>query len=103
MSSPIDTNAIKNANLGSWHAELLASHNGVNLKYRVMRDTSANFHVHHEWPECFFVISGHVTIDTENASHTLGPGQFFRVEQGVSHRARVEGEATLLVFDANAP
>lgn len=81
----------------------MASHNGVNLKFRVMRGTTADFHVHPNSPECFFVLSGTVNIDIESDSVTLSAGQFFEVPAGKSHRSRVEGEATLLVFDGLAP
>lgn len=98
--APLDTR-----NLGaseSWFSEVLASVAGANLRYRVMRDTAKAFHVHEQSPECFFVLSGLVHIDTEDGSVCLSPGQFFQVRPGLRHRARVDGEATLLVFDALA-
>ena len=64
-----------------------------------MRDSVASFHSHPDTPECFFVLTGMVQVDTEHGSVVLEPGHFYKVEPGVSHRARVEGEATLLVFD----
>jgi mannose-6-phosphate isomerase-like protein (cupin superfamily) len=103
MNQVIDTNEVKLAHSESWFAMPLTVHNGVALRYRVIRDTSANFHTHEQTPECFFVLTGEVSIDTEEGSVSLSPGQFFRVKPGVSHRARVVGEATLLVFDAIEP
>jgi mannose-6-phosphate isomerase-like protein (cupin superfamily) len=103
MRMPIDTNEIPLAHRASWFAQTLISHNGVNLKFRVMRETCAEFHVHASSPECFFVVSGSVTIDTESNSVTLGPGQFLEVPAGTRHRSRVEGEATVLVLDGLAP
>ena len=97
--SALDTNPIQAAHPESWFAQKLTTIDGVNLKYRVMRDTTAYFHVHDESPECFFVLSGEVVMDTETGSVTLGPGMFYRVEPGISHRSRVTGEATLLVLD----
>ncbi len=47
--APFDTN-----NLGaseSWFSKVLASIAGTNLRYRVMRDTAAAFHVHEQSPE----------------------------------------------------
>ena len=96
--APFDTN-----NLGaseSWFSKVLASIAGTNLRYRVMRDTAAAFHVHEQSPKCFFVLSGLVYIDTEEGSVCLSPGQFCQVRPGLRRRARVEGEATLPVFDA---
>ena len=100
MKSIIDTNSIKAGYHGPWLAERLAACNGVNLKFRVMRGTTAEFHTHEQSPECFFVLSGCVHIDTEFGTATLNPGQFFEVAPGVRHRSRVEGEATVLVFDS---
>jgi mannose-6-phosphate isomerase-like protein (cupin superfamily) len=96
----LDTTRLGRESPGAWFAQELASLNGVRLRFRVMRDTAAGFHVHETSPECFFVLSGSVTIDTEHGSCVLEPGQFYRVAPGVSHRARVDGEATLLVLDA---
>ena len=99
MSELIDTRAITSSHNESWYAEELAEMSGVHLRFRVMRDTSAEFHRHVEGPECFFVLSGEVQLDTEHGSVTLQPGQFFKVAKSVSHRTRVRGEATLLVVD----
>lgn len=99
MSELIDTRAITSSHNESWYAEELAEMSGVHLRFRVMRDTSAEFHRHVEGPECFFVLSGEVQVDTELGSVTLLPGQFFKVDTSVSHRTRVKGEATLLVVD----
>ena len=102
-AAAFDTNEIARTHLESWFAQTLASHNGVNLKFRVMRGTAADFHVHPNSPECFFVLSGTVHIDTKSNSVSLSPGHFFEVRAGVKHRSRVDGEATLLVFDGLAP
>ena len=99
MNPLIDTTEIAAKATEAWHSETLATVNGVNLRFRVMRDTQAQLHTHEDSPECFFVLTGQITIDTTAGSQTVGPGQFFRVEAGVSHRARVTGQAQLLVLD----
>ena len=83
-AAALDTNEIPRTHPESWFAQTLASHNGVNLKFRVMRGTAADFHVHPNSPECFFVLSGKVHIDTESNSVTLSAGQFFEDERVLS-------------------
>jgi mannose-6-phosphate isomerase-like protein (cupin superfamily) len=102
MSTPValDTSTLDASE--SWFSKVLASVAGANLRYRVMRDTARPFHVHEQSPECFFVLTGLVHIDTEDGCVSLSAGQFYQVRPGLKHRARVEGEATLLVFDALA-
>jgi mannose-6-phosphate isomerase-like protein (cupin superfamily) len=95
----IDTSDFKSSHQEAWFGQKLASFGGASLRYRVMRDTCAQFHVHENCPEGFFVPSGVVHIDTEAGTVSLAPGQFFEVQPGLRHRARVEGGATLLVFD----
>ena len=102
-NAAVDTTKIPREHLEPWFAQTLASHNGANLKFRVMRGTTADFHVHPDSPECFFVLSGTVHIDTDSGSVALSAGQFFEVPAGLQHRSRVDGEATVLVFDGLAP
>jgi mannose-6-phosphate isomerase-like protein (cupin superfamily) len=99
-SQKISTSALYAANNSAWFTSTLASIGGSNLRYRVMRNMSAQFHTHENTPEGFFVLSGQVSIDTEFGSVSLDPGDFFEIKPGINHRARVVGEATLLVFDA---
>jgi len=101
MQPPVDTLEIQRNHPENWFAQRLTSHNGVNLKFRVMRGTVGDFHEHTS-SECFFVLTGTVMIDLDSESVALAPGQFFEVPAGVRHRSRVSGEATLLVFDALA-
>lgn len=99
MTLPIDTNQIPLSHTENWYAQTLATIGGVNLRFRVMRDSAAKFHCHLETPECFFVLTGTVQIETETDSIVLTPGHFYEIKAGISHRAKVEGQATLIVFD----
>ncbi len=102
MTAPINTNEILASVSERWYAEKLTSQSGVNLKYRVMRDTCADFHVHEDWSECFFVLTGCVFLDTQEATYILESGPFFEVPAGISHRSRVVGDANVLVLDQGA-
>lgn len=97
--SPIVLQTLNAASNTRWFSHTLISQGGANLRYRAMRDTCAPFH-EHAGHECFVVLSGTVNFDIEGGDTVaVAAGQFFAVPPGVRHRARVEGEATLLVFD----
>lgn len=97
--SPIVLQALSAGNDTRWFSHTLISQGGAHLRYRAMRDTCAAFH-EHAGHECFVVLSGTVNFDIEDGDTVeVAAGQYFAVPPGVRHRARVEGEATLLVFD----
>jgi mannose-6-phosphate isomerase-like protein (cupin superfamily) len=101
MPAALDTHTLDTS--APWFTQVLASVAGAKLRYRVMRNTAAAFHVHEQSPECFFVLSGLLHIDTDEGTVSLSAGQFCEVRAGLRHRARAEGEATLLVLDALLP
>lgn len=103
MTRPIDTTEISRLCTEKWFAQTLTSLRGVNLKFRMVRETAADFHVHPDSAECFYVLAGQVEIDVESQTHVLGPGQFLHIPAGVRHRSRVKGTAELLVLDELAP
>jgi hypothetical protein len=72
----IDTSDFKSSHQEAWCSQKLAAFGGASLRYRIMRDTCAPFHVHEHCPECFFVLSGVVHIDTETGTVSLGLGSF---------------------------
>lgn len=73
--------------------------NGNAVRCRVMRDVTADWHVHSDSDELFYVIVGAVSLDTEHGTYPLTAGQLLVVPAGTRHRARVDGRATLLVVD----
>lgn len=46
------------------------------------------------------MLSGEMIVDLDDGCRRLAPGQMTIVPAGVRHRARVEAEALILVFDA---
>lgn len=87
-----------------WFSHTLISQGGANLRYRTMRDSCAAFHRHDGYAECFVVLAGSVLFDIEGGDTIqVEAGQFFAVPPGLCHRARVEGEAAMLVFDGARP
>jgi len=87
----------------AWKSFDVAQVNGQNVRVRVMQDSTAEWHVHEDSDEAFFVLSGTFFLDTEKGTQPIDAGQFGVVLAGIRHRGRVEGRTTLLVIDARTP
>lgn len=83
----------------SWLSANVGSVNGNTVRVRSMRDMAAPWHAHDDGDELFYVLRGTVFIDTDKETHKLNEQDMLVVPSGVRHRARVEGEAMLLVID----
>ena len=55
-------------------------------------------HLHTDTDEMFVVLSGSVTIDTENGSFKLNANDCMVVKAGTKHRARTDETATLMTL-----
>ena len=99
MQSPCDLASLHDGVTAVWRSLDVATVNGNAVRCRVMQDVAADWHVHADSDELFYVMSGTVCLDTEHATHALGAGQLFVVSAGTRHRARVTGRAMLLVID----
>ena len=86
----------------AWKSFDLAKINGQNMRLRVMQDTTAQWHVHADSDEAFFVLSGTFFLDTDAGTLRIDAGQLGVARAGIRHRGRVEGRATLLVIDGFA-
>ena len=86
----------------AWKSFTLAQVNGQNVRLRVMQDRTAEWHVHADSDEAFFVLSGTFFLDTDNGTQRIDAGQFGVARAGVRHRGRVEGRATMMVIDGFA-
>ena len=99
MQSPCDLAALHDGITAAWRSVDVAAVNGNAVRCRVMEDAAADWHVHADSDELFYVISGTVCLDTEHTTHALGAGQLLVIPARTRHRARVTGRATLLVVD----
>jgi mannose-6-phosphate isomerase-like protein (cupin superfamily) len=82
----------------SWKSTDVATVNGNTVRFRVMANVTANWHVHAHSDELFYILSGTVYMDTEHGTQEIRSGQLFVVPAGTLHRARVTDRATLLVI-----
>lgn len=101
MSLPFarDLDGLQTGVTHSWKSFDVATVNGNAVRFRVMENTTANWHVHEHTDELFYVVSGTVLLDTEHGVREIQPGQLLVIPAGTRHRARVEGRATVLVVD----
>ena len=101
MSLPFarDLDGLQTGVTDVWISVDVATVNGNAVRFRVMENATANWHVHEHSDELFYVVSGTVLMDTELGVREIRSRQLLVVPAGTRHRARVEGRATLLVVD----
>jgi mannose-6-phosphate isomerase-like protein (cupin superfamily) len=97
--SVADLHALQAGVTDAWRSFDIAAVNRNAVRLRVMENKTANWHRHETSDELFYVVSGSISIDTEDTTHALQPGQLVVVPAGMEHRARAPGRATLLVID----
>ncbi|WP_298298252.1 cupin domain-containing protein [uncultured Litoreibacter sp.] len=81
-----------------WDPHVVADYNGNDIMV-VKFQGEFPFHDHPDTDDFFLVLEGEVTLDVEDRSHTLGPGELFVVPKGVTHRPRAENEAKVLLIE----
>jgi len=82
-----------------WKNFDVATVNGNTVRFHLMRDVTAKWHVHESSDELFYVISGTIYMETEHDTREIRSGQLCVVPAGTQHRARAEGRATMLIVD----
>jgi mannose-6-phosphate isomerase-like protein (cupin superfamily) len=98
-SSVIDLDRLLSDVTDAWKSFDLAVVNTNTVRLRVMNDMTANWHVHERSDELFYVLSGAVHMDTDRGAYAIRARQLFIVPAGLRHRARVDGQATMLIID----
>ncbi|MCW5746771.1 MAG: cupin domain-containing protein [Alphaproteobacteria bacterium] len=83
-----------------WKSFDLGRVNGQRVRFRTMRDWTANWHVHPDSDEAFVVISGTFFLDTDDGTREVTAGQMTVARAGIRHRGRCVGQATMLVIDS---
>ncbi len=85
---------------GGWASVEVARTLARTFRVRRMRGVTANWHVHEDADEGFLVLAGEMIVDLAEECRHLRKGEMTIVPAGIRHRARVEAEALVLVFDA---
>ena len=57
------------------------------------------YHLHETTDDFFLVLSGEMTMDLQDSTHTVKTGELFVVPKGVTHRPRAEHECHVLLIE----
>jgi mannose-6-phosphate isomerase-like protein (cupin superfamily) len=101
MPAPVDLAAVLSLIQEPWQPRTVAVLNDYDL--RVVR-TQGEFtrHSHPETDEVFIVLSGALTIRTDDGDVTLGPGQLYVVPKGTPHQPFSPDGAEVLLVEPSA-
>ena len=81
-----------------WSPKIVATYNGNEVMVAKLSG-EYHWHKHDDTDDFFFVISGHLLIETENGNVELGPGELYVVPKGVMHRPVAEHEVHILLME----
>ncbi len=82
-----------------WDPKVVATYNENDVMV-VKFQGEFPFHKHDHTDDFFLVVSGHVTMDYDDAdSVTFGPGELVIVPKGQIHRPRAAQEAQVLLIE----
>jgi mannose-6-phosphate isomerase-like protein (cupin superfamily) len=81
-----------------WSPKIVAELNGQHVKLVKLQGDFV-WHHHDDEDELFLVLGGKLSMDFEDRTVTLGPGEMIVVPRGVEHRPRADQEVELLLFE----
>ena len=81
-----------------WSPRIVGQFNGHDIMVAKFKGEFV-WHAHDDTDDFFLVLSGHVILETEQGTLTLGPGEVYVVPKGVRHRPRAEQEAQVLLIE----
>jgi mannose-6-phosphate isomerase-like protein (cupin superfamily) len=97
MPSPVDLAAVLAGFSEEWAPRTVATLNDYDVRVVKTRGEFTR-HTHGDTDEFFLVLSGRLTIRTDDGDVDLGPGQAYVVPRGVPHQpVSPEGAEVLLI------
>ena len=82
-----------------WESIDLAIVNGNDVRLRTMENFIAEWHIHADSDELFYVLSGLFCLDTDEGTTELRTGEVLVAQAGARHRGRVEVKTIMLVVN----
>lgn len=95
----IDVNHVVDTCTDKWFNQTLCKVNDSVLRLGVFNEGDFPLHKHEEDDEVFFVLSGHIIIETENGNFDLKPNEGVCVPKGVMHRPIIKEKAIVLMIE----
>ncbi|WP_404400180.1 cupin domain-containing protein [Pelagibacterium halotolerans] len=82
-----------------WSPKIVSQFNGHDVMV-VKIEGPFDWHHHDDTDDFFLVLSGSLTIETEDGDVDLGPGELYVIPRGVRHRPVAHGEVHVLLMEA---
>lgn len=95
---PVNIQAVLSSVTERWSPTTVAVVNDYDVRVVKVQGEFVR-HSHPETDEFFLVLSGSLTIDVDEGSVRLDPGDTYVVPKGRPHRPHADRETTLLVFE----
>ena len=81
-----------------WQPRTVGQFNGHDLMVVKVQGEFV-WHKHDDTDDFFLVLQGHLTIEMQDRSVSLGPGELFVVPRGIEHRPVAREEVHLLLIE----
>jgi mannose-6-phosphate isomerase-like protein (cupin superfamily) len=94
----IDVPALAGTIKDKWYNQTLCQVNGSVVRLGIVQG-EYHWHKHDDEDEFFFCLDGHLLVDTEERTITLGPQQGVVVPKGVVHRTRAPEKCVILMVE----
>ena len=81
-----------------WSPKIVATYNGNEVMVAKL-EGEYHWHKHEDTDDFFYVVSGHIVLETEDGNVEMGPGDLYVVPKGVMHRPVAEKEAQIMLIE----
>ena len=81
-----------------WSPKIVAAYNGSEVMVAKLKGEYF-WHKHDDTDDFFFVLKGHLMIETEHGNVEMGPGDLYVVPRGVMHRPIADDEVEILLLE----
>lgn len=78
--------------------KIVATYNGDEVMVAKLKG-AYHWHKHDNTDDFFFVLAGHLRLETEHGNVEMGPGDLYVVPKGVMHRPVADEEVHILLIE----